>query len=664
MLRHTTVLTHVAKASPDIVRENLVARKDLSLNTFYLPPGRSVSFQPMRNVERLHILLAGACTVYPGENAFKVERGTAVAIPSPGAHRIQAARQGVALATIAFRHPLETAEPPIESITILDLIGPSHEEAAAQLATWADRPAIGRRAYLMSPTGEPHRVWRVLPGAERFFLVLEGKLSVETVDGATWVESPDILSVPPGRPHRTQIQPGTAPRVLILSDAASAEDILNHFQCGPWAARCPLAHHHHDGLLTLDPDGAILEQNEDATRLLGLQSTVRGESIFPYLHPEDARWLSGRLREPGVSRPTRRDIASPVLPGQTLSALFVPHQGQHSLRQALLFLRHRPRHKEPVSDLSCRDLRGSHREDGGAEEFVALSPAMARMDTGLSSLARSNLWAIVQGQPATGRTTVARRLHRCGSNPEAPFEIVDCQDLEALNLPDALVTRSPGPSRRCLPGPLLESMGHGTILITGLHALPGKILSEILRRLAALHASSFPLPRIVVELERTPHQGLPPLRPADPFPLRGPFALISLPPLHERRQDVPGLLDTFFRRLSGNHPTPLMSNTALEYLLSHPLPNNLEDLQRLAGALLVLPLDGPVTQATVRALLQPQPQPTGPADQPPQTLAACERQLIERTLEQTGGNKSEAARRLGIPRARLSRLIAKHHLDA
>ncbi len=662
MLRETTVLTHLAQGSGDIVRENLVACNDLSLNAFYVPRGMTLAFQPMPEVDRLHILLDGACTILPGRNAFKVEKGAAVAMAAPGAHRILAAEFGVALMTIAFRHAEQAANRSGDGITLFDLTGGPPGEAAAQLASWASRPSVHGRAYLVSSGAELHGSLRVSAGSTRVFLVLSGKISVETPSGTTVVAAPGLLQVPRDTPHRARRHGGSAARVLLLSDREPVEDIVNHLPCGARARHCRLTDLWGDGQVVMDGEGAIVACNDAAADMLGLPSRPRGRSLFPSLLPEDAAWLSRRLRQPASASPAGRQFGSPHRPEETMPALLVPLQGQAKLKQAMLLLRAHARITQPSTTAEHPAARAARDPARSLEAFVAVSPRMAKIAAGLPPVAHSRAWAIVRGERGTGRTTVVRLLHHLESDPESRFVTRDCTGIDRAQLPGVLVRRDDDDTGEWRPGPWLLEARSGTLHLVHLQALPGKLQVEILHRLALLGDSGRRVTRVVIELDRRPHHGLAAEIPADPFPTRGGFAMIELPPLRDRPSDIPRLLEAFFQEFAGNHPPPSLSSRGFELLLSYRFPGNLLELRTIAEALSVFPLEGPVSEEALRAILGAKT-PDDPApDRRVPTLASCERDLVERALEQAGGNKSEAARLLGIPRARLNRLILKHQV--
>jgi two-component system response regulator PilR (NtrC family) len=141
--------------------------------------------------------------------------------------------------------------------------------------------------------------------------------------------------------------------------------------------------------------------------------------------------------------------------------------------------------------------------------------------------------------------------------------------------------------------------------------------------------------------------------------------------LREHPEDIPALarhlLERRFRHREGGGPPPSLSSGALERLQGHPLKGNVRELENLLERALSL-TEGPVIPAD--AVREPRDRNPAGVDPPaPEAfdldayLAEAERAQIETTLERTGGNKSEAARRLGITLRSLRYRIQKLGLE-
>jgi DNA-binding NtrC family response regulator len=147
-------------------------------------------------------------------------------------------------------------------------------------------------------------------------------------------------------------------------------------------------------------------------------------------------------------------------------------------------------------------------------------------------------------------------------------------------------------------------------------------------------------------------------------------ATVRLPPLRERREDLPLLAAHFIAHFSaemGFSPPPAISTAALAALAAHDFPGNVRELRNLVENALVAGGGREITPAHLRlapagsSSRSPLSRPARPAanedgDLPP-NLDAAEEVLIRRALAQAGGNIAAAARRLGVHRTRIYRVL-------
>ena len=135
---------------------------------------------------------------------------------------------------------------------------------------------------------------------------------------------------------------------------------------------------------------------------------------------------------------------------------------------------------------------------------------------------------------------------------------------------------------------------------------------------------------------------------------------LSLPPLRERLQDVEQLAEVFLERLAATYgmPVPPLTPALRAALHAHRWPGNVRELRNTIERGLVLSPRGSLDADALFASDAPVSAPTGSGGLPfPADLATINRAAARSMVEYTGGNKSEAARRLGISRPRLNRLL-------
>ena len=147
---------------------------------------------------------------------------------------------------------------------------------------------------------------------------------------------------------------------------------------------------------------------------------------------------------------------------------------------------------------------------------------------------------------------------------------------------------------------------------------------------------------------------------------------IRLPPLRDRREDIPLLAAHFVEELAAQNgrAPPRLSPAVLDAFAAYHWPGNVRELRNVVERMIVL-ARGDVLEVAdlppeLRAAVPAAPASSGPADRASLeglTLAEAERRLIEQALAAAGGNRAEAARRLGISRRTIHRKIEEYGLD-
>jgi DNA-binding NtrC family response regulator len=279
---------------------------------------------------------------------------------------------------------------------------------------------------------------------------------------------------------------------------------------------------------------------------------------------------------------------------------------------------------------------------GGSERMVALRRQIER-------LADLPTTVLLLGETGTGKGVVARALHASGARRARPFVHVDC-----AGLPEALFeSELLGHERGAFTGAVAARIGRaeaaadGTLFLDEIGELPPRLQAKLLRllqercfeRVGGGAVRPFRA-RVVAATNVDP----------DAAVARGAFrrdllfrldvARLELPPLRERREDLPVLARALLARTAarlGLPPRPCDPDL-LARLASHAWPGNVRELENALERWLI------------GAALAPAP------------LREAER--IARTLDATGGNVARAARRLGLPRSTLRGQIARLDLTA
>jgi DNA-binding NtrC family response regulator len=281
-------------------------------------------------------------------------------------------------------------------------------------------------------------------------------------------------------------------------------------------------------------------------------------------------------------------------------------------------------------------------------------PALAENLRGVERAAATEAPVLILGEPGSGRSTLARALH--GASPRAAGPLVEMD---------------PG----AIPSTLFESefFGYRAGAFTGAEqASEGRVARAEGGTLVLDHVEELPLPaqpkllRLVAERRYSPLAGVE--RAADVrFVAIGSEDLsrrvaretfrpdlfyrlevlaFRVPPLRERRADLPAILDHLLADLGERFgvPDPVLSASAQGWMLEHPWPGNLRQLRNtLERGLILSEGEGPVDP----------PQPEGLLEARPRTLLEMEKEQIRNALAYTRGHQGRAAELLGISRKAL-----------
>jgi transcriptional regulator with PAS, ATPase and Fis domain len=306
---------------------------------------------------------------------------------------------------------------------------------------------------------------------------------------------------------------------------------------------------------------------------------------------------------------------------------------------------------------------------GTGPEWVAASAAMRRIAGEVERAAALSSTVLLLGETGVGKGLVARTLHGRSPRRHLPFVHADCASLA----PTVLESELFGHERGAFTGAIarrigrLERAGAGTLFLDEVGeldaALQGRLLRVLQDREYERVGSSDPrrfAARVVAATQRDLASDVRAGRfRADLF-YRLDVIRIAIPPLRERREDIPPLCAALLARIAASHGTvaPLLGAAAVEALARHPWPGNVRELENALERLIARFAGAPVGADDVREVLHPCPSlcedlvrdaPDDPAD-------------IARALREARGNVAAAARSLGVPRTTLRRRIA--HISA
>jgi DNA-binding NtrC family response regulator len=301
-------------------------------------------------------------------------------------------------------------------------------------------------------------------------------------------------------------------------------------------------------------------------------------------------------------------------------------------------------------------------------EMVGTSGVMVELYKLISRVAPTDATVLIEGDTGTGKELVARMIHANSSRSQGPFLPVDCASIAPTLLESELF----GSMRGAFTGADRDRMGvfeaanRGTVLLDEIGevdlAFQPKLLRFLQEREIRPLGSAKSKPVDVRVLAAT-NRDLQKLVEAGKFREDLWFRLnvvpIRIPPLRERRGDIPLLVRHYLNRFNDLYGHGLrMTEGALRILQEYTWPGNVRQLKHLIEKVVILTNAPSLDAEDARQALED----LDPHEKPIESLADAEAEQIRKVLAATGGNKSRAAQILGIERKTLYRKLERMNL--
>jgi two-component system, NtrC family, response regulator PilR len=333
---------------------------------------------------------------------------------------------------------------------------------------------------------------------------------------------------------------------------------------------------------------------------------------------------------------------------------------------------------------------GGERQGGQAalQRLVGSSQAMQLVKERIAKVARSMAPVLVRGESGTGKELVARAIHACSHRASGPFVAVNCSAI-----PEALLEAEFfGARKGSYTGATQDREGYfqaaagGTLFLDEIGDLPLAMQSKLLRAIQERQVRSLGSTQedaVDVRIVSATHKDLAADVQANRFRQDLYYRLnvieILVPPLRERREDLPALCEALLARIAQDSgmPVPVLSNAVVQQLAAHPLGGNVRELENLLHRAVALSdgeelqVDFAPTQAQPLAAEAAMPAPA--AASPPPAAASSEpmpgdlqayldqqeREILVKALQESGFNRTAAAQRLGLSLRQIRYRIAR-----
>ena len=318
-----------------------------------------------------------------------------------------------------------------------------------------------------------------------------------------------------------------------------------------------------------------------------------------------------------------------------------------------------------------RQLEGRHRLSG----LETANPRMADAINMAARAATSRATILIRGESGTGKELMARAVHYASPRGKGPLVAVN-----VAALPDTLIESELfGHERGAFTGADREHRGRfeladgGTLFLDEIGDLPKSAQVKLLRvlqeqafeRLGGTRTLRVDVRMIAAtnrDLEAMVAQG----EFRDDLYYRLNVVSIDIPPLRERREDIPALVQLFLQRFAGERPVPVteVSREAMDLLVKYQYPGNVRELENLVHRAVVLARDRTLTTADlpIRVARMKADGQVEAAATFVERVSEFERALIVEALDRAGGVQTRAARALGMSERHLRYKLRKYKL--
>lgn len=326
-----------------------------------------------------------------------------------------------------------------------------------------------------------------------------------------------------------------------------------------------------------------------------------------------------------------------------------------------------------------RRLRRLVHEDSQLENIVGSSEKMQAVFERVERVAKTTVTVLIEGESGTGKELIARAIHFSGPRKAKPFIAVNCAAIPETMIEAELF----GYKKGAFTGAASESKGkfeeanHGTLFLDEISAMPLSLQSRLLRVLQEHEITRLGenLPRKVdVRIVSSTNENLTLLIEENRFRedlyYRLAVVPIPLPPLRERVQDVPVLIEHFLQTSAEKHgiKSPKLDRDVYRALYRYRWPGNVRELENTIERMVVLS-DGDLISVDElpKSIAQPRTDTTDvlwfDLPEQPIDLEKVESEIIREALRTFNGNQSQAARYLKITRSALIYRMQKYGLE-
>jgi len=329
---------------------------------------------------------------------------------------------------------------------------------------------------------------------------------------------------------------------------------------------------------------------------------------------------------------------------------------------------------EMFRDMSMiEELRKEIQGRYSCEDIISQSHKMQNLFSVLPNIAESNTTVLIEGESGTGKELFARAIHNLSFRKDKPFVAVNCGALPDTLLESELFGYKAGAftdAKKDKPGRFALAEG-GTIFLDEIGDISAAVQVRLLRVLqdktyepvggvSSVKADVRIVTATNKKLDQLVKQG----KFRDDLYYRVNVMRLELPPLRDRKEDIPLLADHFISRFNRLHNKNIccLTNEVTASLLAYDYPGNVRELENIIEHCFVL-CEGEIIEAKhLPESIRPSSKPDKTRISEPATIKQMEIILITQALRRNKGNKTAAAKELGIDKSTLFRKMKTYDI--
>ncbi len=316
--------------------------------------------------------------------------------------------------------------------------------------------------------------------------------------------------------------------------------------------------------------------------------------------------------------------------------------------------------------LSARPVQASASGQTGSRAVIGKSPRILEVYKTIARASMSGSNVLILGESGTGKELIARAIHENSTRRAKKFVAISCGASNEAQLEGDLFGRSPGEA-----GGLADANG-GTLFLDEICDIPSALQARLFKALGRSDGGHEEI-RVIGASQKDPEVLVRASRFREDLYYRLKVIEMEIPPLRERMEDLPELVERFLARYSEKNRKPVshVSDEAMNLLEKYSWPGNIRELENvveravaMTGTTVLFPEDFPDEIREGQGVPGAIRTSTGTTDEAATTsLEEMEKVHILRVLQETHYNKSRASEILGIDRATLYRKASRYGID-